>query len=196
MTYPNFNSGDILTATDMNALGMYKMTPTSVNNATLSGATVIPNSAVSTVTINGVFTADYDNYIISASGVTASSGGGVLYGKLTSNSVPQTNGWYGNTFFISAGGAGSLSNATVSNAATFEICCLTNTTNHKNAGVCNIQAPFLSNQTRAQYNNADDYYFRLGAFHLSNTNSYDGVQILPSGGTISGGEISIFGFKG
>lgn len=183
MTYPVFATGDVLPASDMNAIGLWLVKSQAIG------------SGVSTVTITSCFNANYDNYLIAVSGVTASAGGGVLYGKLCIGSTPQTNGWYGNTFFIANGGAGALSNATISNASTFEIACLTNTANFRNASVCNLQAPFLTQQSRSQYQNADDYFFRIGATQLSNTTSYDGLQILPSSGTITGGTVRVYGYR-
>lgn len=195
MGFPSFNAGDVLNASDMNAVGLWKVTPTSVTNGTISNGTVIPNSSVSTVTINGVFTSNFANYMISWSGMTASVGGSVLYAKLCINGAPQTSGWYGNTFFIAAGQAGALSNATLSNASTTEIGSLTNTSGHFNSGIAYIQSPQLSAQTRCQFTNADDFYFRTGAYHLSNTTQYDGIQILAASGTIGGGQIRIFGIR-
>lgn len=194
-TPPTFTVGQVLTAAQMNAVGMWKMTPTSVANATISNGTVIPNSGVSTVTINGVFTSDFANYVISWSGMGASVGGSVLYAKLCIAGTPQTSGWYGNTFFIAAGAAGGLSNATLSNAAFTEIGSLTSTSGHFNTGVANIQSPQLAAQTRCQFTNADDYYFRTGAYHLSNTTQYDGIQLLAASGTLSGGKIRIYGLR-
>jgi len=183
MTYPVFATGDPLPASDLNAIGLWL-----VKSQTIG-------TAVATVNVTACFNADFDNYFISLADVNASVGGGVIYGKLLVGTTPQTNGWYGNTFFIAAGGAGSLSNATVSNASTFEICCMTNTTNHRNSGVCQLQSPNLPRQTRSQYTNADDYFYRTGGFHLSNTTQYDGLQVLPSSGTLTGGTIRVYGYR-
>lgn len=169
--------------------------PEPTNNGLVLVKTQSIGSGVSSVTVTSTFSSTYDNYMIAISDVIASVGGGVLTLKLCVGSTPQTSGWYGNTFFIAAGQSGSLSNATLSNASYAEICSLTSTTNHKNAGMANIQSPFLTQQTRLQFTNADDYYFRTGAFHLSNTTSYDGIQIAPSSGTITGGTVRVYGYR-
>ena len=51
MTFPVFASGDVLNASDMNAVGLWKLSTTTF-------------SAVSSVSINNVFTSDYVNYKI------------------------------------------------------------------------------------------------------------------------------------
>lgn len=182
MTYPVFATGDVLPASDMNAIGLWL-----VKSQTIG-------SGVSSVTVTSCFNANYDNYLISFSNMTASAAG-VLYGKLCVGSTPQTNGWYGNTFYIANGAAGGLSNATISNASFFELGSITPTSGFKNAGTCNLQAPFLTTQSRSQYSNADDYYFRFSGVQLSNTTSYDGLQISPSAGTITGGTIRVYGYR-
>jgi len=72
MTYP-YSSGDVVTATDMNSGGLHLITPSSVTNGTLSGATVTIGSAVSSVTVNGVFSADFDHYQVVCAGADSSS---------------------------------------------------------------------------------------------------------------------------
>jgi hypothetical protein len=183
MTFPSFVSGEVLRATDMNAVGLWLVKTQTVG------------AGVSTQNVLSCFSADYDNYIVAYSGITCTGGGGAMYMKLLVGSTPQTSGWYGNTFFIGNGLAGALSNAVTSNASFCEVGCNTSTTNFRNASVANIQAPFLTQQTRSQFMNADDYFFRMGAFQLSNTTSYDGLQLLPSTGTMTGGTIRVYGMK-
>lgn len=180
MTYPVFATGDVLPASDMNAIGLWL-----VKSQTIG-------TAVSSVTITSCFNTNYDNYLISFSNMTASASG-VLYGKLCVGTTPQTNGWTGNTFYVVNGAAGALSNATITNQSFFELGSISSV--YKNASTCNLQAPFLTTQSRAQYSNADDNYFRFGAVQLANTTSYDGLQISPSAGTITGGTIRVYGYR-
>ena len=60
MTYPVFASGDVLNASDMNAVGMWLITNTTI-------------TAAATTNVNNVFSADYPNYRIVLNG-TASTG--------------------------------------------------------------------------------------------------------------------------
>ena len=56
MTYPVFADGDVLNASDMNAVGMWKAIPTSITGtgATLSSNVITLNNA-GAVVINGIF---------------------------------------------------------------------------------------------------------------------------------------------
>jgi hypothetical protein len=62
MTFPVFASGDVLNASDMNAVGLWKLSETNF-------------TTVASVSLNNVFTSDYDNYRILIR-VTASTGAG------------------------------------------------------------------------------------------------------------------------
>jgi len=52
MTYPSFTSGDILTAADMNAVGLWLVKTQTVG------------TAVSSVQVTGAFSSTYDNPLI------------------------------------------------------------------------------------------------------------------------------------
>jgi hypothetical protein len=165
------------------------------SGGTASNGVITVGATVPSVSITSCFNSTYDNYMISFSNITATAGGGVLQMKLMVGTTPQTNGWYGNVFYIANGAGGTFSNATSSNVAYAEVLSLTSTTNFKNAGVVHLQQPYLATQTRHQYTNADDYYFRFGASQLSNTTQYDGVQFVPSSGTLTGGTITVYGYR-
>ena len=64
-TPPAFSAGAVLTAAQMNAVGLWLVTPTSVagTGVSLSGATV-SYSAATTVSVNGCFTTDFKQYRI------------------------------------------------------------------------------------------------------------------------------------
>ena len=59
-TPPTFSSGAVLTAAQMNSVGMWLVKTQTVG------------TAVSSVTVTGAFSADYDNYLILMSGGTGS----------------------------------------------------------------------------------------------------------------------------
>ena len=61
MTYPVFASGDVLNASDMNAVGLWLVKSQTVG------------TGVTSVTVTGAFSADYDNYRIVYSGGSAST---------------------------------------------------------------------------------------------------------------------------
>ncbi len=60
MAYPNFTAGDILNASDMNAVGMWLIKTQTIG------------TAVASVQVTGAFSSTYDNYLIQVSGGVAS----------------------------------------------------------------------------------------------------------------------------
>ena len=63
MTYP-YTSGQVVTANDLNQGGLHLITPTSVTGGTLNGATVNIGTAVTSITVDGVFSSNFDHYRI------------------------------------------------------------------------------------------------------------------------------------
>ena len=185
MSIKTFSAGSVLTASDTNTY--------LANSGLVYVTQVTVGSGVSSVNITSCFNSTYDNYLISFANIGASSGGGVMTMKLMVGSTPQTNGWYGNVFYIANGAGGTFTNATSSNVAYAEVMSLTST--FKNSGKFELQSPNLATQSRHQYFSADDYYFRFGASQLSNSTQYDGVQFAPVGGTITGGTITVYGYR-
>ncbi len=82
MSYPVFATGDVLNASDMNAVGLWL-----VKSQTIG-------TGVSSVTVTGAFSANYDRYKITVSGGVAST---PLDIRLTLGST--ATGYYGFLFY-------------------------------------------------------------------------------------------------
>jgi len=180
MTYPVFTNGTVLPASDLNAIGLWL-----VKSQTIG-------SGVSSVTLTSCFSSDYDNYLISWSGVTCSAAG-VFVGATCVGSTPTASGWYGNTYYVANGALAGLSAANDSNTAFFAMG--STSTTYTNSGQCALQSPYLASETRSQYTNADNNYWRFGAAQLANTTQYDGLKFYPLSGTMTGGTIRVYGYR-
>jgi hypothetical protein len=182
VTYPTFTDGTSLPATDLNAIGLWLVKSQTIGNG------------VSTQNITSCFTANYDNYLVTINGMTSTGGnGGTINFKLLSGTTPTTSGFYGNIFYVVSGGGGGLSNAPAVNNASAEFMSIT--TSSLNSGQMMVQAPFLTQQTHTQGGSTDNNYFRINSFAHTLNNSYDGLQIIPSAGTITGGTIRVYGMR-
>ena len=180
-TPPDFSPGQVLTAAHMDAVGLWLVKTQTIG------------TAVTTQNVTSCFSADYDNYVITVSGVSVSANGGTLNYKLLSGTTPTASGFYGNTYYVVTAAAGGLTNAPFSNTNYGEF--LSSTTSSQNYGRMEIQAPFASQWTRSQSFGADNNYVRWNSMvHQSNT-SYDGIQILPNTGTMTGGTIRVYGYR-
>jgi hypothetical protein len=173
MTYPVFASGDVLNASDMNGVGLWLVKSQAVG------------TGVSSVTVTGAFSADYDNYLITYTGGTAADAniqmrlgsavtgyfGSLIYGNYAANTVTgfgQNNG----SEWSFAGGGGQY-------------------------GTCHIQLlqPFLATNTemisRVRYSTVYGTY--VG--HMGDLTSYSSFTLIAGAGTFTGGTVRVYGYR-
>jgi hypothetical protein len=181
MTYPSFISGEVLRAADMNAVGLWLVKTQTVG------------TAVSSVTVTGAFSADYDRYLITVENLQGSA-----IGDMRLQLGSTTTGYYG---FIQYG---------VANVATlFGI----NQNNAANFGYVGSLAASGTGLTSSHitinnaFNTTRTYlscpYF--GSFNGAAFGNYQGMQdndtsftaftLIAGSGTMSGGTISVYGYK-
>jgi hypothetical protein len=177
MTYPTFNAGQILTAAEMNAVGLWLLKTQTVGNA------------VASVTVSSAFSADYDSYKIVYSGGTCSADGDLRFTLGASNT-----GYYGSivyAFYTTGATGGTAGN----NLAYWQA------GSHKSAGnslVMDIHRPFLGDETwfsgsyvgvsAGSVGGSANGYHNLGL-------SYTTFTITPTSGTLSGGTIKLYGYR-
>jgi hypothetical protein len=186
MAVKTFTSGETLTSADTNTY--------LANSGLVYIKQITVGATVTTVDVTSCFSSTYDNYMVSFSGITSNSGnGGTINFKLLSGTTPSSTAYYGNTFYIVPGASGGLANASFSNAAYGEAMSISTSTT--NAGVFQLQSPYLAQYTRSQHMSADNNYVRWNSMVHQVATSYDGIQFLPSAGTITGGTITVYGYR-
>ena len=178
MTFPVFASGDVLNASDMNAVGSWLVKTQTIG------------SAVSSVTVTGAFSSDCDNYYITLSGGVAS---GAINLNLTLGST--TTGYYYGGAFVQYTTA-SVGGLAGQNQASFQYFGRGTTASLNGAGV--LFGPNLAKNTHAHYQHATagtaDYWEILGGY-LADTTQYTAFTITTSAGTITGGTIRVYGLR-
>jgi hypothetical protein len=176
MTYPNFNVGETLRAADMNAVGLWLVKTQTVG------------TAVSSVTVTGAFSADYDNYKIVYTGGTASAS---TYLKVTLGG--STTGYYGTLVYGTFATAVVSGNVNDNNAAQWSFVGAATTDFARLA--MELQNPFASTRTfiSATYSDAGN----AGSFngYLGNNTSHTAFTITPNAGTLTGGTIRVYGYR-
>jgi hypothetical protein len=178
MSFPVFASGDVLNASDMNAVGLWLVKSQAVG------------SGVSSVTVTGAFSADYQNYRVVYSGGTASGTAQAMNLKLGS----ATTNYYSSSIYATyAGVSGVVSNnntlgyffyagsadATIGNFVTLDIFNPFDSTKYTAIG-----GSFI----------VTDVYGTTGGVHKSNT-SFTDFTITPGSGTLTGGTIRVYGYR-
>jgi hypothetical protein len=176
MTYPTFSTGEVLTSSAMNAVGLWLVKTQTIG------------SAVTSVTVTSAFTSDYDNYLITVSGGSNSVSGSALNLKLgatvtgyyyslsysTYNTTPAATGGsnVGNWDYVGSGQTTGLN------------------------AVIELNSPFLSKGTSIRASIANSaFYAGNQAGYLNNSTSYTSFIIATSVGTMTGGTIRVYGLR-
>lgn len=171
MTYPVFATGDVLNASDMNAVGLWQAGSGSF-------------SAAASFDVTG-FSADYSYYRLIFSAKRADSNStSVLYAQLVNGATVRNTAYYASAFFTSYLGTTGVG-YTADNAANFVIGFSTFTGSGVSSfDIFGVNSNYMSlTGTAWDYSNARQYL--IGAQHdVSETN--DKLRITPSAGTVTG----------
>lgn len=172
-TPPDFSSGATLTAAQMSAVGLWLVKTQTVG------------TAVSSVTVTGAFSTDFDNYLIVDSGGTMSSD--VPY-RLTFGS--SATGYY--WAFIYASFLGGAVNLDAGNNATFWSFAGGSATRN---GFIEVNNPFLATNTelRSRVRYGTVYGNNVGIHGVSS--SFTSFTLTASSGTMTGGTIRVYGYR-
>jgi hypothetical protein len=176
MSFPVFASGDVLNASDMNGVGLWL-----VKSQTIG-------TGVSSVTVSGAFSANYDNYLITISGGTASASGGIaLQLNNSTGATYSAAGTYGN-FGINSGlgynpaAATKWDNTLAGGPTTY-------------FGSVFLCSPFLSRPTTGYTETASQATFHKFSLLDTSSNSSTGFTFTPFAGTLTGGTIRVYGYR-
>lgn len=178
-TPPTFSSGSILTAAQMNAVGLWL-----VKSQTIG-------TGVSSVTVTGAFSADYDAYKIIVSGGVSSQTVTNIALKLGAS----TTGYYSNTYYTAVTST-TVSNAGTNNGSSWIYGGLAGTTAIEVS--LDLINPYLAKYTILQ----NGIYCDPSALGYGTTNgshnvatSYTDFTLTPGAGTLTGGTIRVYGYR-
>ena len=175
MTYPVFASGDVLNASDMNGVGLWLVKSQAVG------------SGVSSVTVSDAFTADYDSYKVIYDG-----GVGSAFVTIAMQLGASGTGYFMSLPYVSYGTSAALGTS-LNNSSSFALIGAGNTSSL--ALDVDVLSPNLPRFTRVlgAYI-ADTEAGSYGGVHKVAT-AYTGFTLIIAGGSVTGGTISVYGYK-
>jgi len=179
MTYPTFNSGDVLTAAEMNAVGLWLVKTQTIG------------SGVATVAVTGAFSADYDHYKIIIQANSIAAGGPYL--SIQMGSTVTGYYWGASTVVYSTAAA---SNIAVNNGASWNRLGPGNTNGV--TGAYDILNPFKNENTIISGTYADPGTAGSagsGSGFLNDTTSYTAFTVGVTSSTMTGGTIRVYGYR-
>ena len=180
--------------------GMVLMTPTSVDKTgTGSTATIGTNGSVefsscATLSLNGVFNTDYDNYMMAWQGV-GSTGSNSTSLRLRASGTDATGSNYIDQYIFASSTSVSGSRSAAITSTTYFI----QDTSLRVGCLWSVYGPFLTQPTALRSvavdtRSATANLVDIAAIH-SVSSSYDGVTFIASTGTITG-TVSVYGLVG
>lgn len=191
MTYPSFNAGDILAASDMNAVGLWRITSgITATNGTVSDGVVTVGNAVSSVTLTGCFSSTYINYRIVYSNLDFSASDITVF--VRPGSVATGNVYSSGGLFVLYTGLGS---GYLASSANNEGIAVGISSTDSASGAFDIYGPNTATWTRASGHWTGDTYTGTYGGVMKNTTSYTSLEIRPFSGTMTGGTIRVYGYR-
>jgi hypothetical protein len=176
MTYPSFTAGEVLRAQDMNAVGLWLVKTQTVG------------TGVSSVTVTGAFSADYDNYKIVYTG-----GVGSTNIVISLRIGAATTGYYSQTIYATYAGTGPLANVPDNNANQWTY--VGRGTTNSTYMSTELFQPFLTSRTFFNTFGISTTDMTATAGFLDNTTSYTAFTFFPISGTMTGGTVRVYGYK-
>jgi hypothetical protein len=175
MTFPTFTNGQVLPASDLNAIGLWLVKSQAVG------------SGVSSVTVTGAFTADYDNYKI-----IYSNGVGSVTHNLRIALGSATTGYYGAGLYSppSPASANAIGD---NNAARFSY--VGGGDQYSAMMDIDLISPYANTLTSIQgtINTGSNFGTYTGRHYPAT--SFTSFIISPDGGTLTGGTIYVYGYR-
>tara|TARA_R110000868_G_scaffold199273_1_gene445901 strand:+ start:185 stop:817 length:633 start_codon:yes stop_codon:yes gene_type:complete len=184
---------DMSAATLVKGAGMDLITPTSVagSGVTLSGAVVTVANAAS-ASINGCFTATYDQYVVTVTDYEQASAAETYFRLRAAGTNATTN--YLNTVVLVNSGGGVASDGTANTSYWYPFY---NGSATIHSFAARFSAPYLAKPTYFEGNSfrSDVLEGRWALGRHSASTSYDGFSIIPGAGNITRATIRIYGLR-
>jgi len=176
-TPPDFTSGAVLTAAQMNAVGLWLVKTQTIG------------TAVSSVTVTGAFSTDYDNYMITVTGGTFNTT--LVWGVFQFNAA-HTTSYYGAAQFIDT--AGAVTNQGTSNLGRLLVTRSSTTTAGVSSWVVNVANPMTAVRKSIWGQCSGGNMVTHGGYYDS-TSTFSQFVLSPSAGTLTGGTIRVYGIR-
>ena len=189
MSFPSFASGEVLTAADMNAVGLWK-----VGSFTASAQT--------TLTCDNVFTSDYDNYkIVVKMGGTSNTN--ILFFEFINTNGAIVNASYFSASYSRDFATGGATGVTVINSgARVNIGYMPNGTGNPLGAECTVYGPRLNSEwttVTGQYTGiSSGVAYQGGEFYATcnpSPQTMRGFRVGNSAGTNMTGSVRVYGWK-
>jgi hypothetical protein len=195
MSYPSFNVGEVLTAADMNAVGLWK-----IANATFTGIT-----SAAPLDVNGVFSSNYSNYLLLLRSSQTVANGSLII-RMRTVSAQEAGAVYNYGFggaYVGAGPVynfGGFAQTNPFGPDTGFFGGITPGNGYSGNSRFDIYSPNEARATRFAGQGYTDYtgtWYNaslLGNGEVATNTQYTGFRLFPNAGTAAG-EYTVYGYR-
>lgn len=193
MPVPVFTTGEVLTAANMNAVGLWRITTASASfvggtAGSSSNGVITLGTNNTSVTVNNAFSSSFDNYLIQLNGGVCSTNVEISLRLGNAGNASHTWGLIYTTYAAAAAQAIRQQNVD------FWQYVGRGTTNTLTMS-CELRGPNLAKPTYMTANYvAEDAAGTIGGINTTTT-QFTGFTIYPQLGNLSGGTIRVYGFN-
>lgn len=181
-TPPDFSAGSVLTAAQLDQIGLWRISTTTVG------------TAVSSVTVSNCFSADFDNYRVVYMGGSASASGNLAFQFGPSSVSGYNANYYQIVHYSFYNGTSSNNVAGSSNAATWPYIGYHDSDSVRfSADIFNPNLAEWASIANAPYLAPASGGFCVGV--QQNNGQYTGFTLTPGSGTFTGGTITVYGYN-
>jgi hypothetical protein len=178
-TPPVFSSGAVLTAAQMNSVGLWLVKTQTVG------------SAVSSVTVSDAFSSDFDDYLITVNTVVSANQPNLGLRLGATASGYAYSGYYQNF----SGGALTVDSTTTATYLNIGACGNGTSGGGQSNFHATVKAPNLAQPSFYVVNNGSFAWTNFYTGYINNSTQYTAFTILPTSGTITGGTIRVYGMR-
>lgn len=181
MPVPVFTTGEVLTAANMNAVGLWKVAETTFTNS-------------ANPFINGCFSSSYQNYLVKVTVQSVGGGADVFYRLRSGTSTPETGAVYDRFGFYWLTSGVNFTNA---NQTAGYVTDATNVSS--NTGAADLQF-FRPNEAVVTTQNGHAWGANSGAVYFSScrietTTQYTGIELTTLSATNITGTMRVYGYR-
>lgn len=179
MSYPSFAAGDILNASDMNGVGLWKIAETTFTNS-------------ANPFINGCFSSNYENYLVKIFAQSSTSSN--VYFRVRYGTNTTENGAVYDRFGFSF--AGTISSLISANQTDGYLADITNIGNNQTATDLQMFGPNKTIPTIAtsySWGSGSGSVF-FPAYRIETNTAYTGIELFPLSGTLTG-TMRVYGYR-
>jgi hypothetical protein len=177
--------------------GLVIMTPTSIahsgTSASINSDGGVDFTSVTSLSLNGVFTSSFDNYLIVYRGIASVNDSGIRFRLRVSGTDNTTANSYTQQFVYADGSTTAASRL----SADYANQVLHSSSTREGGGHLHLYGPFLTQPTAARsvvVSGFGSAYLQDSAVTHNQSTSYDGITFFPPSGNFTG-NIVVFGYE-